>query len=155
MIPTRRSLMVSTVRYLARELSSAKAGIEALPRARPRRGDQVVGVVTHAGLYLAIAAAVVAFFSAAFGHGTWQGEVRIAVGAILAIEGALLATNWRGARRLLLGRLHTRSTARSGPPTSFVDVLRWRLLGPLLAAVAFGAVCGGLVLVAMGAQDLV
>lgn len=153
----RRKLIVSAARYLARELSGVRTTgrIGALPAAVPRRTDPVVGVVTHAGLYLAIAAAVVAFFSAAFGHGTWQGEVRIAVGAVLALEGALLFTNWRGARRLLLGRLHARSTARSGPPTSLVDVLRWRLLGPVLAAVALGAVCGGIVLIAMGAQDVV
>lgn len=155
-IPGRRRLIVTATRHLARELAAVRPGtIEALPRARPRRGDRILGAVVHVGFYLAIAAAVVAFFSAAIGHGTWQGELRVAAGAALVLEGVLLASNWHGARRLLLGRLHARSTARNGPPASVVDVLRWRLFGPLLALVALAALCGGVVLVALGAQDLV
>jgi hypothetical protein len=154
-IPSRRRILLAVARRLARELASAPGRLEPLPRARPRRSDRLVGVVTHAGLYLAVVAAIGAFFSAAFGSGTWQGWTRIAIGAVLAAEGALVAVDVRGARRLLVARLHARSTRRHGPPAGFVEALRWRLLSPVLALVSLGAVCGGLILVAMGAGDVV
>lgn len=154
MIPSRRTLLLRAARHLARELAAAPARLEPLPRGRARRTDRALGLVTHAGLYLAVAAVVVAFFSAAFGHGTWQGEVRIGIGAVLAVEGGLLASDWRGARRLLLTRLHARAAARGAAPASFADVVRWRLLGPLLTLAALAAVCGGLVLIGFGVQDL-
>lgn len=148
-------MLLQATRYLVRELAQAPASIGALPRAAPRRTDRLVGAVAHAGFYLALAAAAISFFSAGLGQGTWQGAVRIAIGVVLAGEGSLLLTDWRGARRLLLGRMHARSVARGGTSTSFLDVLRWRLLGPLIALAALAAVCGGLVLIGMGAADVV
>jgi hypothetical protein len=149
-IPSRRTLVLKAARHVVREVAAAPSRLEPLPRARPRRTDRALGLVTHAGLYLAVAAAVVAFFSAALGHGGWQGWLRIAIGAVLALEGALLATDWHGARRLLLARLHARSSA----PASFATALRWRALGLVLALAAVGAVCGGCVLIGFGVQDL-
>lgn len=151
MIPTRRTLLLKAARHVARELAATPSRLEPLPRARPRRTDRALGAVTHAGLYLAAGAAVVAFFSAAFGHGGWQGWVRIGAGSLLALEGVLLATDWRGARRLLLARLHARSTA----PASFGTALRWRALGLVLVLGSIAAVCGGCVLIGFGLQDLV
>ena len=159
MATARGRLIGSILRQVAKELSRAGASaapgrIGALPQGTPRRGDRLVGAVAHWGLYLAVVAAVVAFFSAALGRGTWQDITRVVIGAVLAAEGALLFTNWRGARLLLLRRLLARSQRRFGEPSSLVEIARWRLFGPLLAVLALVAVTVGLILVGQAAANL-
>ena len=150
MNPAGRKALLTAARLAARGAAAARS-LEPVPAAEGRRGDRLLGAVAHGGLYLAAAAAVAAFFTPALGHGGWQDGVRLAVGGVLFAEGALLVSNRRGVRRLVVLRLYR----RRGPGASrAADVVRWRLAGPALALVATVALCVGIVLVAQAAASL-
>ena len=133
--------LLAVARALARGAEAAQR-LEPVAVAGGRRRDRALGLAVHAGLYLAVLAAIAGFFSAAFGDATWAQAARIAIGVVLAVEGALLATDWGGARRLLLRRLY----ARSRPAATFVETLRWRAAGVALAGLGLVGVCVGLIL---------
>ena len=80
-------------------------------------------------------------------HATWFEGSKIAVGLVLAAEGLLLMTDWRGARRLTLARLQRPQTGGRRPSvrSRLVRSASWlalQLLG--LVWLAAGALAAGL-----------
>lgn len=153
MIPDRRRALLAVLRAAARSAEAARA-VEPVAAPPDLRGGRALGALAHGGLYLAALAAVVAFFSPAFGHGSTAESVRLAIGAVLACEGMLVAGNPRGARRRLLRRLYARAQRRGTPARSLAETLRWRLAEPLLVALALSGLIVGLVLAAQAAAAL-
>lgn len=99
----------------------------------------------------AISAALVFGLLAIGSHATWFSLLKIGIGVALALEGFLLARDWRGARALLLQRLgHGRAERRGS--------LRRRLAGGTweLGLQVLGTVwmLAGLFAAALGATGL-
>jgi uncharacterized protein YjeT (DUF2065 family) len=158
MLPGRNRLIVSAVRIVARELgragenpqvTGALGKLDPVPAAsadHDRFGGRGLAILMHYGLFLALASSVLAFFASAVERVLGDrpfGIFEIAIGVVMAVEGLLAVTNWRGARRLLLLRLHRRAPA----PSSIFGAFRWRLIGALLFVI-------GVVWVAVGAMEI-
>ena len=95
---------------LARLANQAVAAQKALerPLAPPAgRFQRWLAFVAHRGfaVSLVISAGLVLGLLAASSDAAWLAWLRIALGLVLIVEGLLLATDWRGARRLTLWRM--------------------------------------------------
>ena len=162
MIPGRNKLLLSAARMVAKELKGAKtpalpARLEAVPAkglAGGARRGRALGVVVRYGLWLALAASAAAFFLTAPSAGSTLGSgkaiAELAIGAILAVEGGLLVSNWHGAR----WRLVQRFVARQGGTPGMLDALRWRLFGYGLFALGLVWIGIGVIELGQGASDL-
>lgn len=62
---------------------------------------------------LASAALVLGFLTIG-NNAVWLGWLKLVLGVTLVVEGLLLMSDWRGARRLVLQRIQQRRGARSG-----------------------------------------
>jgi hypothetical protein len=165
-VAVRSQLLLRAARTVARELR--KDGGATLPASVGRlepvpakgtaggvRLGRIVGFVVHYGLFLAIAASIVAFFVPALDRlGGTKTILELVVGAVMTIEGGLLVSNWHGARWRFVSRRVERSEARAGRPTGLFDALRWRLLGYALFAVGLAWIGLGVVMLGQGASDL-
>jgi hypothetical protein len=93
----------------ARELASSRPD-HPFAAAATRR-HRALGVVAFWGFLVAIVFSLVTAFGLNFNavsHAGWASWARIGVGATLIAEGLLLASDWQGARRLVLRRLYER-----------------------------------------------
>ena len=100
---------------LARLAARAAASQKALerPLAPPvGRFQRSLALAAHRGfiLSLAISAAFMLGLLALDSGAAWLAWLRVALGLVLIVEGLLLATDWRGARRLTLWRLRRGET---------------------------------------------
>jgi hypothetical protein len=100
---------------LARLAAQAAASQKALkrPLAPPAgRFQRSLAFAVHRGfvLSLVISAAFILGLLAIGSDAAWLAWLRIALGLVLIVEGLLLATDWRGARRLMLWRLRRGET---------------------------------------------
>lgn len=145
-------LLLSSGRAIAREIlrrqaaaNVARPSASAAALREPGLGRRLLGFSVYSGWLLAWFASLVALFNVEldlfFGHGLWQSTLKLAAGAILSLEGLLLATNWQGARGLLRARRLARRKGRLG------GVWRSRAFGTLLYLI-------GLVWLAAGAFEL-
>jgi len=101
---------VASFLKLARLANQAVAAQKALerPLAPPAgRFQRWLAFVAHRGfaVSLVISAGLVLGLLAASSDAAWLAWLRIALGLVLIVEGLLLATDWRGARRLTLWRM--------------------------------------------------
>jgi hypothetical protein len=97
------------LRAAARELAAARPD-HPFAAAATRR-HRALGVVAFWGFLVAIVFSLVTAFGLNFNavsHAAWASWARIGVGATLIAEGILLASDWQGARRLVLRRLYER-----------------------------------------------
>jgi hypothetical protein len=115
------------------------------------RSERALALVAHRGFNLSIVISVALLLGVlALGwKARWLDWVEVVLGLAMAAEGALLATNWRGARKLTLRRLQQR---RSGHRVSLRSRVGWRLASPALellgvAWVGAGALTAALALV--------
>jgi membrane-bound metal-dependent hydrolase YbcI (DUF457 family) len=104
------------------------------------RFERALAIVAHRGfnLSLVISAALLLGVLALGWEARWLDWAEVVLGLAMATEGALLATNWRGARRLTLARLQQRRSGRG----SLTSRMVWRLASPaleLLGVVWIGA----------------
>jgi hypothetical protein len=95
---------------LARLASQVSAAGKALERALvpPRnRFERVLAFAAHRGfaVSIGISVALILGLLAYSSDAHWLAWLRIGLGLVLIAEGLLLATNWRGARRLTLWRM--------------------------------------------------
>jgi hypothetical protein len=158
----RSKLLVSAARILAREVN--RANVPAAGRLEPvpvrgtiggRRRGTLAGVAVHYGLFLALAASVVAFFlPAADRLGQGKAILELVVGVVMLVEGLLLVANWHGARWRLVRRLVERSESRRGRPTGMLDARRWRLFGYALFVLGLVWIAGGVIELGQGSIDL-
>jgi hypothetical protein len=95
------------------------------------RFERALTAVAHRGfnLSLVISGALLLGVLALGWEARWLDWAEVVLGLAMASEGALLATNWRGARRLTLGRLQQRRSGRRG---SLKSRVAWRLASPAL-----------------------
>jgi hypothetical protein len=114
----------------------------------------VFTVVVHQGFNasLVISGALVLGLPAITTHATWFEGSKVGLGLILAAEGVLLMTDWRGARRLTLARLERRQ------PVAGRRSVRRRLArgaySLALQVLGLAWLAGGALTAALGLQQL-
>jgi hypothetical protein len=149
---------VASLLKLARLATQAAGAQKALqrPLAAPvGRFQRALAFAAHRGftLSLVISAALVLGLLAIGSDAAWLAWLRIALGLILVVEGLLLATDWRGARRLTLWRM--RRGESGGVQLPLTHRLVRSLAGPglqLLGIVWLGA---GILAATLGLPTLV
>jgi hypothetical protein len=112
------------------------------------RFERALAVVVHRGfnLSLVISGALLLGVLALGWEARWLDWTEVVLGLALAIEGGLLATNWRGARKLALSRLQRRRSARASLRSRIV----WRLASPALELLGVAWVGAGALTAALG-----
>ena len=98
---------------LALQAAAAQKGVEGTLAPPAGRFQRSLAVATHWGfaLSLVISAALALGLLASDSEAVWLAWLRIGLGLVLIAEGLLLATDWRGARRLTLWRMRRREPA--------------------------------------------
>jgi len=94
------------------------------------RSERALAAVAHRGfnLSLVISGALLLGVLALGWKAPWLDWAELVLGLAMAVEGALLATNWRNARKLTLARLQQRRQARASLRSRIV----WKLASPAL-----------------------
>jgi membrane-bound metal-dependent hydrolase YbcI (DUF457 family) len=117
------------------------------------RSERALAVVAHRGfnLSLVVSAALLLGVLALGWKTRWLDWGELVLGLLMAIEGALLATNWRGARALTVSRLQRR---RSGS-ASLKSRIVWRLASPALELLGVVWVGAGALTAALGLGRIV
>jgi hypothetical protein len=82
----------------------------------------------------------------------WALWTQTGVGIAMILEGALLCTDWRGARGLLLWRLQRKHLPSA--PVGLGARLGWRLASPLLQLLGLLWLAAGTLTALLGAQQL-
>jgi len=116
------------------------------------RFERALALVAHRGfnLSLVISAALLLGVLALGWTPRWLDWGELVLGLALAAEGALLATNWRGARKLVVGRLRRR---RGG--ASLRSRMLWRLASPALQLLGVAWIGAGALTAALGLGRIV
>lgn len=116
------------------------------------RFERALAVVAHRGfnLSLVISAALLLGVLALGWKPRWLDWAELVLGLAMAAEGALLATDWRGARKLALGRLRSR---RAG--ASLGSRIAWRLASPALQLLGVVWIGAGALTAALGLGRIV
>ena len=108
---SRAKLVPLAVRALKHAAAARQVG--STPLAPPRsRAERALAFAAHRGFTLSLViSAVLALGLLALNSGAvWLAWVKICLGAVLIVEGLLLATDWRGARRFTVWRLRRGTT---------------------------------------------
>jgi hypothetical protein len=140
---------------LARQAGAAQKALQRPLAAPVGRFQRSLAFAAHRGftLSLVISAGLVLGLLAIGSDAAWLAWLRIALGLILIVEGLLLATDWRGARRLTLWRM--RRGESGGVQLPLTHRLVRSLAGPglqLLGIVWLGA---GILAATLGLPTLV
>jgi hypothetical protein len=119
------------------------------------RVQRSLAVAVHWGfaVSLAISAALVLGLLSSDSEATWLAWLRLVLGLVLIVEGILLATDWRGARRLTLWRMRRREIAGAQRP--LVHHVRRGLASPGLQLLGIVWLAAGLFAAALGLPQLV
>jgi hypothetical protein len=120
------------------------------------RFERALAVVAHRGfnLSLVVSGALLLGVLALGWQARWLDWAEVVLGLAMAIEGALLATNWRGARRLTLGRLRQRRSGRQARVSLRTRIV-WRLASPALEVLGVVWVGAGALTAALGLGRIV
>jgi membrane-bound metal-dependent hydrolase YbcI (DUF457 family) len=120
------------------------------------RSERALAFAAHRGfnLSLVISGALLLGVLALGWKAPWLDWAELVLGLAMAIEGALLATNWRGARRLALWRLQRRRAGRQAQ-TSLRSRIIWRLASPALELLGVVWVGAGVLTAALGLGRIV
>jgi hypothetical protein len=115
------------------------------------RSERALAVACHRGfnLSLLISAALLLGVLALGSKPRWLDWVELVLGVALAAEGALLATNWRGARTLVIERLQRRRSGRRARASLWSRSLS-RLASPALQLLGVAWIGAGLLTAAVG-----
>ena len=120
------------------------------------RSQRALAVVAHRGfnLSLVVSGALLLGVLALGWQARWLDWAEVVLGLAMAIEGALLATNWRDARKLTLGRLRQRRSGRQAR-VSLRSRIVWRLASPALELLGVVWVGAGALTAALGLGRIV
>jgi membrane-bound metal-dependent hydrolase YbcI (DUF457 family) len=120
------------------------------------RFERALAVVTHRGfnLSLVFSGALLLGVLALGWKARWLDWAEVVLGLAMATEGALLATNWRGARKLTLWRLQRRRSGRQAR-ASLRSRAVWRLASPALELLGVVWVGAGALTAALGLGRIV
>ena len=113
----------------------------------------MLAVVAHRGfnLSLVVSGALLLGVLALGWQARWFDWAEVVLGVAMAIEGGLLATNWRGARTLTLSRLQRQRSGR----VSLRSRIVWRLASPALELLGIFWVGTGALTAALGLGRIV
>ena len=140
---------------LATKAAASQKGLQR-PLDPPRnRAERALAFVVHRGfaLSIVISVALVLGLLAYSSDAVWLAWLRIALGLVLIVEGLLLATDWRGARRLMLWRMRRKDAAGVQLPLTHRMVRKLASPGlQLLGIVWLGA---GILAATLGLPSLV
>jgi hypothetical protein len=120
------------------------------------RSERALAFVAHRGfnLSLVISGALLLGVLALGWKARWLDWAEVVLGLAMATEGALLATNWHGARKLALLRLQQRQSERQAH-TSLRRRIVWRLASPALELIGVAWVGAGVLTAALGLGRIV
>lgn len=120
------------------------------------RSERALAFVAHRGfnLSLIISGALLLGVLALGWKARWLDWAELVFGLTMAIEGALLATNWHGARKLALLRLQQRRSTRQAR-ASLRSRIVWRLASPALELIGVVWVGAGALTAALGLGRIV
>jgi hypothetical protein len=122
------------------------------------RRQRALGLVVYYGFVLALVGSILAAFGLNFkavsGAG-WAPWAQLAVGVVLIVEGVLVVSDWRTARRLLLRRLYERFHGRDAPPPPRLRLWTWKLFGQALVLLGVVWITVGAFETAQAVRDLV
>jgi hypothetical protein len=120
------------------------------------RSERALAFVAHRGfnLSLIISGALLLGVLALGWKARWLDWAELVFGLTMAIEGALLATNWHGARKLALLRLQQRRSTRQAR-ASLRSRIVWRLASPALELIGVVWVGAGALTAALGFARIV
>jgi hypothetical protein len=138
-----------------RMLARSSAGGAAPPAPPRNRFERSLAFTSHWGLNLSVvlSALLLAGLLDASSSADWLNWTRLALGLAMLLEGALLAADWRGARRLTLWRLRERRKA-PGTARSLRSRLLGRLADPGLQLLGLVWLAAGLLTAALAGQQL-
>jgi membrane-bound metal-dependent hydrolase YbcI (DUF457 family) len=121
-----------------------------------RRSERALAVIAHRGftLSLLISGALLLGVLALGWKARWLDWAELVLGLAMAAEGVLLATNWRGARKLTLWRLQRRRSARRAQG-SLRSRIVWRLASPALELLGVVWIGAGTLTAALGLGRIV
>ena len=121
-----------------------------------RRSERALAVVAHRGfnLSLLISGALLLGVLALGWKPRWLDWAELVLGFAMAAEGTLLATNWRGARKLALERLQRRRSRRQSR-ASLLSRIVWRLASPALQLLGVAWIGAGMLTAALGLGRIV
>jgi hypothetical protein len=120
------------------------------------RSERALAFVVHRGfnLSLVISGALLLGVLALGWKARWLDWAELVFGLAMAIEGALLATNWHGARKLALLRLQQRRSPRQAQASLRTRIV-WRLASPVLELLGVVWVGAGALTAALGLGRIV
>jgi hypothetical protein len=120
------------------------------------RSQRALAVIAHRGfnLSLVVSGALLLGVLALGWRARWLDWAEVVLGLALAAEGVLLATNWRGARRLTVSRLQ-RSRSGGGERASLKSRVGWRLASPALELLGIAWVGAGALTAALALARIV
>jgi hypothetical protein len=106
---------VPSIQKLARvaaQLAATRKALERQLEPPVGRFQRALAFLAHRGfaVSLVITAALVFGLLSIGGGAVWLAWLRLVIGVILIVEGLLLATDWRGARRLTIWRMRRGET---------------------------------------------
>jgi hypothetical protein len=109
-------IAAATARLLGQHARRAGEVEPAVPSPPSSRSGRVLALAGYWGFYAAllVSAALVLGFLTIGTNAVWLGWLKFALGVTMLIEGLLLVSDWRGARRLVLERIQQRRGARGG-----------------------------------------
>ncbi len=121
-----------------------------------RRSERALAIVAHRGfnLSLLISGALLLGVLALGWKAQWLDWAELVLGLAMAAEGVLLATNWRGARKLTVGRLQRRRSGRQAQ-ASLRSRIVWRLASPALQLLGVAWIGAGTLTAALGLGQIV
>jgi hypothetical protein len=149
---------VASLLKLARLASQVSAAGKALERALvpPRnRFERALALVAHRGFAVSvgISVALILGLLAYSSDAAWLAWLRIGLGLVLITEGLLLATDWRGARRLTLWRMRRGDTTGAKLPLTHRMVRK--LAGPGLQLLGIAWLGAGILAATIALPSLV
>jgi hypothetical protein len=140
---------------LATQAAAAQKSLERPPRPPAGRFERTLALAAHRGFAVGIVISVALALGllASDSEAAWLAWLRLGLGLVLIAEGLLLATDWRGARRLTLWRMRRREPA--GVQRPLTHRVRWGLASPGLQLLGILWLGAGLLAATLGLPQLV
>ncbi|SRR6266542_651359 len=134
----------------------ARAAGEVQPALPSSRSDRVLASASYWGFNAAVlvSAALLLGFLTIGSNAVWLGWLKLVLGVAMLVEGLLLVSDWRGARRLVLQRIQQRRGARGGERVSFPRVLLRQLSSLALQLLGLAWLGAGTLAAARGLEQI-
>jgi hypothetical protein len=117
------------------------------------RGGRAAAELLNAGLAFSVVASAALLLGVLTieTDARWALWAKVGIGLAMLLEGALLVTNWRGARHVAIWRLQRKRV----PSGALASRIGWRLASPALQLLGLLWLAAGTLTAALGLQQLV